>query len=259
MNLTTDLVLCLTASIDPQGMPGVSRPDPKVRETDYAQCLQFYSEQFPQVQRIVFIENSGWPLDRLRHIASTCNPHGKRFEFISLRCNDFPRELGKSYGELMLMDRGLEQSELARDARYLAKLTGRNYLLNLTQILERVRRDFQLLCDLRDHPLYEWLRIPACGRHADTRFIVFTPELYNRHVRGQYVRCSEALGFHAENLFYEIAKNPTLASEVIPRFAVEPQYRGIAGHLNKDYGGPRERLKQVIRGAGRRIAPWLRI
>jgi hypothetical protein len=259
MNLATDLVLCLTASIDPQGMPGVSRPDPKVRETDYVECLRFHSEQFPQVQRIVFIENSGWPLDRLRHVASTCNPHGKRFEFISLQCNNFPRELGKSYGEFLLMDRGLEQSQLARDAGYLAKLTGRNYLLNLTQILERTRQSFQFMCDLRDHPLYEWLHIQACGRHADTRFLTFTPQFYDRHVRGQYVRCDESKGFFAENLFYEIAKNPALASVVIPRFPVEPQFRGVAGHLNKNYGSGRDRLKQVIRGTGRKIMPWLRI
>jgi hypothetical protein len=259
MNLSTDFVLCLTASIDPRGMPGVTRADPKVRETDYAECLQFYSERFPQVQRIVFIENSGWPLDRLRHIAATCNPHRKRFEFISLQCNDFPREYGKSYGEFLLMDRGLEQSELARDAGYLAKLTGRNYLLNLPQIVERVRRKFQLLCDLRDHPLYEWLRIPANGRHADTRFLVFTPQFYDRHVRGQYVRCNESLGFLAEDLFYEIAKNPAVASDVIVRFPIEPQFRGIAGHWNKNYGSGLDRLKQVIRGTGRRIMPWLRI
>jgi hypothetical protein len=259
MKIPEDFVLCLTASVDPMGMPGVSRPDPNVREADYAKCLQFYAEEFPQVRRILFIENTGWALDRLRGVSEAHNPHGKRFEFVSLRCNDFPRELGKSYGEFLLLDKGLEQSPMARGASYIAKLTGRNYLTNLTDIVERVKRPFGLLCDLRDHPIYDLLRIKACGHHSDTRFLVFTPDFYERNIRGTYVKCNEAAGYFAENLIYDVAKDPALAGEVIRRFPIEPDFRGLAGHWNKDYGSRRERLKRAMRGTTRRVAPWLHI
>jgi hypothetical protein len=259
MNITQDFVLCLTSSIDPKGMPGVTRPDPLAREADYAGCLRFYSEQYPDVRRIVFVENSGWPLDRLQKIAAEHNPHGKEFEFLSFECNDFPRHLGKGYGEFLLMDKAFDQSRLIAGAKFVGKLTGRNYLLNLSKILEKTSRPFEMLCDLRDHGIYEMLRIPYNGRHCDTRFLVFTPEFYRRNVYGRYREVDESVDKLVEYLFYRIAKDPANRSSVIRRLPVEPSYRGLAGHWNKDYGSRRERMKCLIRGTMRKVAPWLHI
>jgi hypothetical protein len=239
-------------------MPGVSRPDPFVREQDYCACLKYYVRHHDRIRRIVWIENSGWPLDQVRKVIEY-NPHHKEVELISLRCNQFPRSLGKSYGEMLMLDQGLAASKLAVGARYLAKLTGRNYLTNLTRILESPRQSFGLFCDIRDHGIFEMLRIPACGRHCDTRFFVFTPEFYDVYLRGQYRRLNDGQGYMVENLLYELAKDPRCAGQVIRRFPMEPDFRGLAGHLGKDYGSRREVLKRRVRGLARRLTPWLHI
>jgi hypothetical protein len=259
MNIAQELVLCLTASIDPKGMPGVTRPDPHAREADYAGCLRFYSEKYPDIRRIVFVENSGWPLDRLRQLAADHNPHAKQFEFVSLQCNDFPRQFGKGYGEFMLVDRAFDESRLISEAKYVAKLTGRNYLLNATDIINKTRRPFGMLCDLRDHGIYEMLGLTWNARHCDTRFIVLTPDFYRRNVYGKYKDLDESSGRSAEVLFYQIAKDPAHKERVVRRFPIEPVFRGLAGHWNKDYGGRRERMKCAIRGAVRKVAPWFHI
>jgi hypothetical protein len=256
MNIPPDLVLWLTASVNPNGMPGVTRPDPHAREQDYVDCLKFYSQSFPEIQRIVFAENSGWPLDRLQAASQEFNPHRKEFEFVSLQCNDFPRHLGKSYGEMLLMEQSFDRSPMLRHASFIAKLTGRNYLMNLTRILQKTRRPFEMMCDLRDHGLYELLRLTWNGRHADTRFIVMTPRFFETRFRGAYQTLDESKGILIEDLFYKVAKDPANRDVVIRRLPIEPVYRGMAGHLHKDYGGWRERLKCRVRGMGRVIVPW---
>jgi hypothetical protein len=258
ISIEQDFTLLLTASVNPNGMPGVTRPDPRARETDYADALRYYVMQHPRVKRIVFVENSNWPLEHIRAAAGD-NPHDKDIEFISLDCNDFPRHLGKSYGEFLLLDRAMEVSRLARQARFIGKLTGRNYLLNLTRVLEKVPDTFGLLIDIRDHGIYEFFRIPYNGRHADTRLLVFTQDFYERFIRGRYRDLDDSKPYMAEDLYYDLAKHQPSAPEVIRRLPIEPEYRGLAGHWHKDYGSFREVAKRRIRGVTRRVAPWLHI
>lgn len=261
-DIPNELTLVLTASVDPKSMPGVTRPDARARERDYAAALAYYVTEHPLVRQIVFIENSNWPLDGFEAGVAARNPHGKRVEFVSLNCNDFPRELGKSYGEMLLMDRGLERSKLAAGSRFIAKLTGRNYLMNLSAMLDsmrRARRPFDMWVDLRDHGIYETLGVNACGRHADSRFVVFSPAFYDEWLRGRYEKLNDSTGYMVENLLYDVAKHPDNRDRVVRRFRLEPNYRGLAGHLNKDYSSPKELLKRRIRGTMRRVAPWLHV
>jgi hypothetical protein len=257
VNIRDEVALVLTSSIDVKGMTSSSRPDPKERERDYAGTLKYYLNEHPDFRRIVFIENSGWPLDRLKSLAEQENPHRKQVEFISLSCNDFPRELGKSYGEMLLLDQGLAQSRVAAEVRYLTKITGRLYLMNVTQLLGAVRRPFEFMVDLRDHGLYEMVGSKNCGRFSDTRCVVTTPAFYDEALRGKYVTLNEEKGRFIENLLYDVAKDPKFMGRTIRRFPVEPDFRGVAGHLNKNYGSLKETVKRRLRAGLRVVAPWL--
>jgi hypothetical protein len=259
LNIGPDVTLVMTSSIDVNGMTSSSRPDPFLREQDYLGTLTYYLTRHPDVRRIVFIENSGWPLDRLKQAVSRCNPHGKEVELISLNCNQFPRTLGKSYGEMLLLDEGLSRSQLAAKAPYIAKITGRIYVDNLTQVLKSVRKPFEFMVDLRDHGLYEMLRLPASGRYGDSRLFVVSLRFYNEVLRGKYTQLDEGNQKFIETLLYNVAKDPCYASRTIRRFPVEAFYRGLAGHLNKQYDSPREHLKRSLRGSLRRLAPWLHV
>lgn len=259
MAIESDLTLVLTASVDPKGMPAAATlADPRRREADYIDSLNYLIRNHPRLRRIVFIENSGWDLDRLRNAASN-NPMGKEVEFISCSLNDFPRHLGKSYGELLMLDHGLSESKLVKRGRYFAKLTGRNRLLNITRLLERLETPFDFACDLRDHSIYERLGLRWAGRKGESRFFVMTVSYYDQFFRGRYREMSEQTGMYIEDLIYQCAKGPNPGQVVLRRFPVEPMFRGIAGHWGKDYGGPGERLKCSLRAALRRLTPWLHV
>lgn len=253
-----DVCLILSASIKPNAMADVSIVDPAAREADYLSTLRYYLEHHPGFKRIVFIDNSGWPLDRFKELADSVAPD-RQIELISLNLNDFPPHLGKSYGEMLLLERGIEQSRLVHESIYLAKLTGRTPLLNLTQVVQSIRRHFDLFCDIQDHPLYEWLRKPATGRKADTRFFLFRLRFWNKYLRGHLDELDERRGEFIEGFFYRFATRQHTGEAIFNRFAVEPEFSGRAGHGTKDYSSGGERKKRMIRNTFRRFVPWLKV
>src|SRR4051794_38893653 len=141
----------LTATVQVnRGVAGVTAPGAETREADYLENLRYQLHHHPRLRRIVFAENSGWPLDRFaRAIAD--NPWDKEVELLQLDCNDFPGFLGKGYGEALLIDRALAASRLVAAASHVAKLTGRQRILNLTALLAGTPAGVRFLCDLRDH------------------------------------------------------------------------------------------------------------
>ena len=257
MDIENELTLVMTASIDPNGMPlAASVVEPVKREQDYANSLSYYLKEHPRVRRIVFAENSNWPLDKLRQIAVE-QSGGQEVEFCSFSLNDFPREWGKSYGEMLLLDHVFAQSRLLSRSRYVAKVTGRIILRNLTAMLEPAPVPFDFYADLRDHPLYEWAGIAASGHHGESRFFVLTPQFYEAHFRGKYPLLKESEGNYLETLVYRIVKQTMPLGGVFGRFKTEPEYRGVAGHHDKSYSSQRERWKQFVRGTSRKVMPWL--
>jgi len=256
-----DVAILFTATIRiNSGLAGVTAPDPHLREEEYAENLRYFLREHPRLRKLVFAENSGWPLDRLREIAAAANPHGKEVEMVQLACNDFPGSYGKGYGEALLIDRALAASRLVRETRWIAKMTGRQRVLNMTRLLERAPARFDLLCDLRDHGFFERFGIPAAGRWCDTRFFVFTLPFFDAHLRTLYTAPRpEGREYNLEDSYYHAIRalldDPGGERRVIPRFPIEPRYRGHAGHWHKDYGSPRQRVKQALRAAGRQLLP----
>ncbi|MGF1480916.1 MAG: hypothetical protein ACFB4I_15760 [Cyanophyceae cyanobacterium] len=257
LNIETDLALLLTASIDIKGMPRATPTVPEQRQEDYFNALSYYVNNHPQVRKIIFVENSGWNLDRVKE-ATRENPHNKEVDFVSLDCNDFPREYGKGYGECLLIDKGIAASELAQSVNYIAKITGRIYLLNLTQLLRSVRDPYDCYCDYKDHG-WRIRRLwgeTGVGPHCDTRFLVFSLDFYRQHLQKLH-RQHPGGGFCIEAEVYNAMKEAEAQEKIISRFPLEPDYRGVAGHFQgKDYDSPKERAKFVVRSWSRRVVPW---
>jgi hypothetical protein len=258
-----DVAVLFTATVRINSdLAGVTAADPRRREEEYAENLRYFLREHPRLRKLVFAENSGWPLDRLREIAATENPHGKEVELLQLSCNDFPGSYGKGYGEALLLDRALAASRLARETRWIAKMTGRQRVLNMTRLLERAPARFDLLCDLRDHGLFERFGIPAAGRWCDTRFFVFTLPFFDTCLRRLYTAPRpDGQEYNLEGSYYDAVKaleaDPR-GFRIVARFPLEPRYRGHAGHWHKDYGSLRQRVKQSARAIARHLLPGVR-
>ena len=253
--------LLMTASVNPRGMSGLSVNDIAEREQQYLGTLQFYLRN-DAIGEIVFIENSGHPLDAFRKLAEGCPQ--RRVEFISCDLNGYPRELGKSYGELLTLDYAAGHSELVRAAGGYFKVTGRFPILNIGKLLAEAseREPWELFCDNKDHRVYDWLRLGWTGHACDTRFFGVTLEFYQKHFHGRAAELDDSRSRLIEFMFFETAKQAASEHRVIRRFRTEPEYAGRAGHVQtallqvNDYSGAVAKAKRRIRQLGRRIAPW---
>lgn len=264
-NIEQDFALFLTATIDIKGMPKAYPTVPEMRQEDYFNSLKYYIHYHPQVRKIIFVENSGYSLDRVRQVIVD-NPHNKEVEFISLNCNEFPRKLGKGYGESLLLEKGLEQSKLIHSVTHFAKMTGRIYLNNLTELLASIRQPYDCLCDYKDQGwrLKQFAGEKSASPHCDTRFLVFRKEFYAEHIKPLHQRHRESAGesacFYLESQFYQAIQKAAASKTVISRFPIEPDFRGVAGHFGgKDYSSSKERAKFKMRLLMRKATPWLHL
>ncbi|MFM7440246.1 MAG: hypothetical protein ACKO2V_16895, partial [Snowella sp.] len=239
----------MTATIDIKGMPKAYPTVPEKRQEDYCNSLRYYINFHPRIRKLIFVENSGWPLARIKEAVRE-NPYDKQIEFISLNCNDFPRNLGKGYGESLLVEKGIQKSKLIDSVTYFAKLTGRIYLTNLTELLTSVRQNYDCLCDYKDQgwKLKQIAGEKTASPHCDTRFLVFRRQFYTKYIQPLHQRHRENAGdracFYLESQFYRAIQAAAARETVISRFPIEPDFRGIAGHWGgKDYISSRERVK----------------
>lgn len=260
MKIHDDLALLLTATIDIKGMPKAYPTAAEQRQEDYHNTLKYYVNNYPRIQKIVFVENSGYSLARVKEAIKN-NPYNKQVEFISLNCNDYPRFLGKGYGESLLIEKGIEKSQIIKTVTHVAKITGRIYLLNLTEILEKVPEPYDCLCDFKDQG---WLVKRLLGEftarpNSDTRLLVFSKHLYYQYFQALHNReMSECFYFELE--YYQAILQAQKQFKVINRFPLEPKFRGIAGHFSgKDYGSKPEQVKYILRSVIRKIAPWIHL
>ena len=260
LDIEKNIALLLTASIDIKGMPKAYPSVPEQRQQDYCNALAFYLKNYPRIRNLVFVENSGWPLDTIEKVCAD-NPHNKEIELISLNCNDFPRELGKGYGESLLIDKGIQQSNLIKKVTHVAKITGRIYLVNLLDILESIPENYDCLCDFKDqgYILKKLLGEKTASPNSDTRFLVFSKKLYHKYFQPLHHQHRQGC-FYFETQYYYAIKAAQQEFKVINRFPVEPKFRGIAGHFQgKDYGSKPEQVKYLIRSFTRQVAPWIHL
>lgn len=253
--------LVMTATIDTKGMNDLSVSDASVRERQYCDTLSFYLRS-GWVKEIVFIENSGYDLTCFHELSKTYP--AVKTEIISCSLNDYPRELGKSYGELRLLDYVVDNSQAVAQAGGFIKVTGRFPFLNLNKLLlEAKRREpWVLFCDTKDHPIYDWLRNGWNGHAADTRFFVVTLEFYRKHFYGRYHELNDSRGALIEGLFFDVIKKQHRREKIVRRFKTEPEPSGQAGHRQisvigtNDYSGRLAKSKRRIRQLGRWFIPW---
>lgn len=121
-------VLLLTGCIDPKGMVLTALQNYEDRKSQYILAIRYYIQKTNLP--IVFVENSG------TDISTEFNDvEKKRLEFITFSSNDYDRNLGKGYGEMLILMKAIEQSKFIKDAEFICKITGRYIIKNINNLL----------------------------------------------------------------------------------------------------------------------------
>jgi len=247
-----ELTVILTACVNPSAP--VVRNDPAVRLADYRAGLRFWLEhRDPRIRRIIFIENSGHPLDTLERTARADNPRQRACEFISLECNVLPPGLNYGYNEFQLLDLGLARSRLYAESPALVKATGRYGFPSISRLLDRLPTDCVFAGDSRDNHRFT----PYPQRFTASALLFFTREFYERQIRTLYQTMAPPPAPRKqfiEDLLFDHLSPLRGQSGVVLRWPVNCDPAGI-GANNDVYGSPRKRLLAAARAVGRRAFP----
>lgn len=124
-----DKVLFMTACINPNGMSNTALQNVEQRKSQYVRAIEYYLTNTDF--KILFVENSGYDISPLFENAIKLG----RIEMITYSGNDYNAELGKGYGEGLIMRYAIAHSKFLKDTNIVIKVSGRHIVKNINQIV----------------------------------------------------------------------------------------------------------------------------
>lgn len=232
--------LLLTATIDIRGVGNILRADPAERYEDYRWALRKWAD-CPGFDGIVFAENSGYDVSGLRDTALAGRFPADAVEFLSFDGQDFPRHLGKGFGENLNLEHALTHSRLLQDeAALLVRSNGRNYVTNIQPFLSALDRPVDVLCDLQQS--LTW---------ADGRVLVGTTLFYRDYVCRFGRDVDDSRGYYFEHALARAIHAGMADGLVWSPFPEPPVIAGYSGTSNQPIAD--HRLKRLGRKALHRL------
>lgn len=264
MNIS-NLPILLTASISTHGMNGACFSD-KEREEMYLSALTFYLKAMPD-NLFVFAENSGYDLDDFK--SQLPPPHtdcAGKIEFISVPHSLCDLSKGKGYNEMILIQYAIQHSDFIKKEGAFFKATGRYPVYNLSLFVDKAQKalnsDYELYCDIKDHKLYDFLRLGWCGHSFECRLFGCTTEFFMVNFWSHANKCNDEEGRFLESVLYDATKS--FQGKIVDRFPREPHLGGMAGHqmnaviFTQAHDDHKAKLKRIIGNGIRIFTPWFK-
>lgn len=228
-------VLLVTGCVRPvEGQAYLTLKDTAERLRQYRASLVYYFQK-TQFKRVIFCENSGYPLD-LKALEYLAGKTGKEFETLTFIGDaEGTRSRGKGYGEGEIVAHALEHSRWAGDIHFFVKVTGRLIVRNLEHIRRR----------LDDSRFYiNRLLIRNSPDTLDTRLYAIPNDLYRRHFLDLHktVTVEQPL----ERAFMECVVRERIAFHCFPRY---PEFHGVCGGDGMVYENESKALRFSLKSA----------
>jgi hypothetical protein len=220
----------------------LARTDPEDRYRDYQWALEWWAS-CPGFDAIVLVENSGYDISDLRDAVRRSPLPSNAVELLSFDGQDFPRHLGKGYGETLNLEHVLTHSELlAADEYLLVRSNGRNYVENIDAFLAALDRRVDVLCDLQQS--LTW---------ADGRVLAGTTTFFRDYACPYGREVDDSRGYFFEHALARAIHRALADGLVWSPFPEPPVIRGFSGTSNRPIADNR-----VVR-LGRRIKHDLKL
>ncbi len=234
----------------------------------YIRTLRFYARKLLSKSpdyTLVFADNSGWDLSRIR--AAMPEQFLPQVEFLSFSSSDFDISKGKGYNEVLLITAAIARSVFLQKHRAFLKVTGRYPVFNMRYFLDYGSREIlekgkNLYIDIKDHDVYARLGLNWCSRSADVRLFGATNVFFLENVDTQKHFLNDCEGKMLEGLMYNLIKpRMTTDRQVVYRFHREPHYGGLEGTLipafafSGNQNSFKSRMKRLTGNVLRTLAP----
>ena len=225
------------------------------REKDYENALRFWlTLDAPQLGDIVFCENSNFDLTLLKeNIAAFAKTEKveRTIEWLSFDGNNRPEGFHYGYAELGLIDYAVQISTLLKRYSYFVKATGRLTFPNISRLLNVLPSNYDFAAD--------WHRFPkdkTSPRRVRTQLLFFKASFYKTHLLSKRNSMTKDQS-HVEELLAKILWPLRSRYDLICRFPIECQPEGVSASHGTRYNSGVSKIKSIIRGVLRRVAPNL--
>ncbi len=242
-------ILLITSTIAPRpDVFSLVRTDPRQRLEDYRHALALYVESLRRrtFSAIVFVDNSGHPLDALRAEAEKAGV-GDRCEFVSF-ASEGAANVSRFFLEAQLLVEAAARSKVLAEASMdiIWKVTGRYRIGNIDAIVRSRPPQCDLYINCRDHP----------HRVCDFFLVAFSRRAFDRMFAGglEDYRTTES---GEEILRRKIDADAFGDISVVKRFKRTPRVAGVRGFDGARYDSPSHMMKHYVRIVANRAAPWL--
>jgi hypothetical protein len=230
----------LTATVDVRGVGMLARTDPDERYRDYCWALERWAN-CPGFDALVLVENSGHDISGFRDIVSGSLLGPESVEFLSFDGQDFPRHLGKGYGEALNLGHVMSESQLLANEDYvLVRSNGRNVVENIQAFLAVLDGPVDVLCDLQQS--LTW---------ADGRVLAGTIPFFRDYVCRFGRDVDDSRGYNFEHALARAIHAAMADGLTWSPFPEPPVIQGFSGTSNKPIAD--RKLKRVARKLQHRV------
>ncbi len=126
-----NIVILLTACINPNGMAYTVLQDKDARLRQYREALDWYLNHVKN--KIVFVENTGYNISPYYEYYIEAG----QLEVLTFQGNDFDKKKGKGYGEALIIEYALNNSVFFRCCDVIIKITGRLICGNIMVMVKK--------------------------------------------------------------------------------------------------------------------------
>jgi hypothetical protein len=208
-------VILLTATIKPDPSLVYGRICTSERENDYYNAAAFYLKQGYSV---VFVENSDFKSEKILSLQKDISC----FEYMTFLTQ--VSYLGKSKGEVEIINYALANSKLLSEVDYLIKVTGRYIISNIDSLL--------LPTDGIKNDLY--INPTRNLRWADTRLMMMKKSFYSNYFLPVAIKyLDEKKKIYMENIFMKSLFQYLLDGGELNLWPAYPAYQGMDGTHNE--------------------------
>lgn len=256
-------LLLMTACIDPKAAASqVQRRDPRVRLDDYRRALRFWLRlNEPRIRHVLFIENSGYPLQELKDLAHAEKPPGMEVEILHAGDNHIPPGMTYAYPELRMMDAGIRASRLWKEPPdAVIKVTGRFRFPRISRLLNAIPEDFTFCGDsLLNRNAWRFWETPA---HMQSMLFLSRKAFFEKEVCTLWKQMRPERGHRIleDVLCRHMTDQRRKGNDrIIMRFPVSCDPVGHSGYNDRSTGKLRRKLMNRTRAVARHVAPWWQI
>jgi len=220
LNKKSDLIF-LTGTINPNTFLFLKLLEPKIRQNQYINAIKFYLNNTKL--KILFVENSNVDISSF----FTYEIRSNRLEILTFPSDNFNEKLGKGYGEMSIIEYGVLNSKLIKQANNIYKITGRLKVLNINYII-----NYYLKLNKKIISVYFNDSLNFC----DSRIFISNSDFYHNYLIKHKYLINDLNGIFFEHVLSKATLKYIIDNEnSFLQFPTIPRIEGVSGTNGAKY------------------------